>query len=88
MAHMAPQTPGPYHHRHQGEGWLLARDLLVDLELTPLLRDPSAAPTLLGLVRAKRLVERTLEELLSDAGLLAVRRGYWEVGGWVGGGVQ
>lgn len=77
MAHMVLSKVG---HHHQGEGWLHARDLLVDLQLSPL-RDPSAPPTLLGLIRAKRLAERTLAE--SNA-VLTVRRGYWEVGGHFG----
>ena len=55
----------------------------MDLQLPPLLRDPSAPPTLLALVRAKRLVERTLLAEEGSGAVLAVRRGYWEVG-WVG----
>lgn len=63
-----------------GEGWLLARELVVDLQLAP---PHAASPVLLRLARAKRLVERTLAEPDAEAPVLAVRRGYWEVGGWV-----
>jgi hypothetical protein len=51
------------------ESWLFARELLVDLQMQ--------SASLLGLVRAKRLVERTLGE--AESPVLAVRRGYWEV---------
>lgn len=56
------------------EGWLLARELVVDLQLPPL----NASPTLLGLVRAKRLAGRTLGEKEAEEPVMAVRRGYWE----------
>ncbi len=69
------------------EGWLLARGLVVDLQLQD--------ATLLSLVRAKRLVERTLELEEKEAPVLGVRRGYWEVRrsvgwgcGWVKGRVR
>lgn len=104
--HITPREGG---EGGPGEGWLLARDLLVDLQLSSLpsslvppgeerergggqqQQKPQAAPsslhrtpsspTLLGLVRAKTLVERTLAERDEDVPLLAVRRGYWEVRG-------